>query len=414
MARLGRTTGGDTRWLGLAGAVFITAVSFCAGSLWEKAKAIRGGGSITAGEHGAERKPSVVPDDLDATQSPPPQPPPLPPSLAGEFEAQSAVILICDELAPCFPELFKALVTALHSHVRVICLHSIPDHRLLATSLLEQTSVPPEEVDFVMLPLNSMWVRDYGPFFLRGNDRSVFLTDLDYTPSIEESGVRWRDDKVPCLLGEAMGLSVVAVPLRLGGGNLISNGRGLCLTTSNVILDNADRGYDPHKIRSLLERYFGCRTWLCLEPLVGEPTGHVDTFVTFLAPDQAVVGKCDPQIDPTNADILDRAAEELRRQQTPDGPMRVSRIPFPPRLGGKWRSYTNVILANGVILVPTFSDVDPALQEEALGLYARLLPGWEVVGINADRLAESEGLLHCISLNVPAFALPTGTGFAVD
>ena len=87
---------------------------------------------------------------------------------------------------------------------------------------------------------------------------------------------------------------------------------------------------------------------------------------------------------------------------------------MPPRRDGVWRSYTNVILANGTVLMPTFADVDPSLREQAMALYARLLPGWKVVGINCDRLAKAHGLLRCISLNVPGFvsvaSVSGGTG----
>ncbi len=64
--------------------------------------------------------------------------------------------------------------------------------------------------------------------------------------------------------------------------------------------------------------------------------------------------------------------------------------------------------ANGVLLVPTYTDID---QEDAgtliLQSYARLLPHWRVVGIDATRLIESAGALHCITMNLgPLGRLP--------
>jgi agmatine/peptidylarginine deiminase len=321
----------------------------------------------------------------------------------GEFQRQAALILVCNELLPSFPRLFRSVVAAAHGHVPIVCVVSSPQERQTALGLLAEAELPPQAVRFVTLPLDTMWVRDYGPIFVQDTDGTVFLADLDYTPSEEAGEVRWRDNNAPRLLGEVLALPVTAVPLRLSGGNLLSNGDGLCVTTSAILRDNADRGYDPRRIRSLLCDHLGFRQWVCLPELDGERTKHVDMFVTFLAPDLAVVGQMDASVDPTNAAILDAAAAELARQQTSRGAMRVFRIPMPPGENGTWRSYSNVIFANGVLLVPTFSGVEPSLEKQALDTYASLLPGWKVVGINCDELLPTEGLLHCLSQNVPEF-----------
>ena len=88
--------------------------------------------------------------------------------------------------------------------------------------------------------------------------------------------------------------------------------------------------------------------------------------------------------------------------------MRVHRIPMEPGSDGVWRSYTNVIYANGVLLVPSFTDADQARQAKAMALYSRLLPGWKIESISCDSLCRNEGLLHCIARNIPIF-VPLGS-----
>ena len=83
--------------------------------------------------------------------------------------------------------------------------------------------------------------------------------------------------------------------------------------------------------------------------------------------------------------------------------MQVYRIPMPPRWGAAWRSYTNIILANGILLMPSFSDVDPAIEDAAEEVYRTLLPAWEVKRINCDALVKEEGQLHCMSYNLPKY-----------
>jgi len=52
----------------------------------------------------------------------------------------------------------------------------------------------------------------------------------------------------------------------------------------------------------------------------------------------------------------------------------VKRIPMPPKWGNDWHSYTNIIMANGVLLMPSFSDVDFVLEDQAVEVNRFLLP----------------------------------------
>ena len=96
-----------------------------------------------------------------------------------------------------------------------------------------------------------------------------------------------------------------------------------------------------------------------------------------------------------------RNAQRLEGLPTPHGPLRVIRIPMPPHKDGNWRTYTNVVFANGALLVPVYRGVDRAGREKALELFARLLPGWQVIGIDCTTLIQGGGALRCISTGVP-------------
>jgi agmatine/peptidylarginine deiminase len=164
---------------------------------------------------------------------------------------------------------------------------------------------------------------------------------------------------------------------------------------------NLSRGMTMDEIKKLLREHFAFETVSMLKMLAGEPTGHVDLFATFVAPDVVVIGDYPSAADPENAKILDENAALLSKLTTPVGPMKVTRIPMPSHAGGVWRSYTNVIFANGKLLVPQYPNIDPATDAKALEVFRSLLPDWEVVGIDASSLIVKHGALHCISLNVP-------------
>ena len=74
---------------------------------------------------------------------------------------------------------------------------------------------------------------------------------------------------------------------------------------------------------------------------------------------------------------------------------------MPPYNGKFCRTYTNVIYANGRVLVPHYPDVDPGLERAAHGVYRSLLRGWDVVPIDCGNVIVGGGALRCLSAHVP-------------
>ena len=376
--------------------------SFLAGMYWNQ---IARSASPSAVYARAEASPATTGYSRKETREHSPDLPSRPHALArmeGEFNRQSAIILSCAELIEQCPNVFVALVVELHNRIPLIGLISSDEQRRLAENLLKANGLPVSAVSFLLSPVQTMWVRDYGPQFVLQPNGDVEV--VDFISSVDAGDpYATIEDPVPQWIGWQLDLPVVSPPLRLEGGSFLTNGDGLCVTTTAVLENNSDLGYGTDLVSALIEFATGCNKWICLQPPEGEEMQHVDMFVAFLAENIAVVAECDRLDDPDSAAVLDEAAEALAGQQTSKGPMRVHRVPMPRAHDGEWRSYTNVVFANGVLLVPTYSDVDPANEEMVLKLYERLLPDWEIVGINADALIPLGGALHCLTVNVPRF-----------
>ena len=314
--------------------------------------------------------------------------------LPAEFERQQAVLFACHELLSEVPELFAEIVRETAGYVTVVALVSDMEEYRLARAILARSRVRGNHVRYITCSHNTMWSRDYGPFIVRHRDGTSAVIDAEYDFN------RGNDDVVPSQLARHLQLPLVQVAMRIEGGNLLSNGRGLCIATEELLHVNAERGLTQAAAAEVLRGCFGATQLVLLEPLVGEMTGHVDMFATFTSPNTVVVGTIDPQLDPENAAILDRNAAKLAAVRTPRGPLNVVRIPMGPHDDGVWRSYTNVIYANGLLLMPIYPDVDQAGQRQAMQTYARLLPGWRIVGLDVRALSELGGALHCISMNL--------------
>jgi agmatine/peptidylarginine deiminase len=246
---------------------------------------------------------------------------------------------------------------------------------------------------------DTMWVRDYGPVFVVDSDRRRGIVDLDY-----RAEDRPNDDRVPGAVSPAFQAPLLPMNVELEGGNLLSNGDGLVLSTTAVIRPRDGEGSQGLSIREWCRHRLGARQLVLLEPLAGEPTGHVDMFAMFVSKDTVVVGSCDPKQDAANATILDDNARRLGTVRVPGGLLRVLRIPMPRADEDVWRTYTNGILLNGALLAPSYRGVRPEIQKKAYRVLRRALPGWQIVAVDASDLIRLGGAFHCISVQVPAGA----------
>ena len=325
-----------------------------------------------------------------------------------EFEEKEALVLATGEISTIHERLFLALVSAASRHAKVVLLINNHEERLPLRQLLATSGIPQGQIILHQVPHDTFWVRDYGPVFVEQRAGALGVVDTQY-------GCMGRpeDDRVPRVLSSALKLQSMEAVIDLEGGNLLSNGRGLVLSTKLILAENSAIGLTEQAVRKVFLDKFGATQLVLLDPLVNEGTGHVDMFAMFTAPNTVLVGAYDSKDDPANAILLDRNAMALSRVRTPEGPLKVVRIPMPPRPDGVWRTYTNGILLNGAVLAPTYDQVDRRLQNKAFEVLRRCLPGWRLVPIDASDIIPLGGALHCISLQIPRTRFPLA-GFPLE
>ncbi|MFP4052302.1 MAG: agmatine deiminase family protein [Phycisphaerae bacterium] len=326
------------------------------------------------------------------------------PALAmwAEFDRQPALLIGASETLKTSPKLLADLARLLHRDITLVGLVKTDAEARLGRTLLDRYFLPRSAMQFVVIPHNSSWVRDFGPLFVQRADGSPLILDPTI-PRGKRGEFKAGNENLPAEIARRMGLPCRKVDLIVEGGNLLTNGDGLVLTSTTFIGRNVDKGLTKDQIGQMLNREMGFRQWVHLRLPENEPTQHVDMFVAFLATDLAVVAEMDPRHDADAARVLDAAAATLRGQPTNDGPMRVYRIPMPGPTEGRWRSYTNIILADDVLVMPRYSDADPDIQRRAREVYLSLCPRRRVVEMSADRLIKGNGSLHCFTQHIPGF-----------
>lgn len=362
----------------------------------------------------AKKEKAVTPEEAQRlynrpkTNPPPEFDPKSPwPRIAGEFEEQNAILISVSELFPSHKKVFKRIAELTEGHVPLVVLFNNTNQVREAVEALEDCKQELKHLSFMKFELDTVWLRDFGPVLAGKKDGGVMSVDFFY------SGQRPTDDHFPRDWAKIIGAEHNSVPWTIQGGNLLSNGVGLALTTTRIFDDNKVQfkhkpGVDPVKenqkfVIDEFKSYTNLKHIEVLQPLANEKTKHVDMFATFIGETDVVVAKVDPRHDPVNARILDYNAARLARIRIGKKQMKVHRVPVPPRRGTSWSPYTNVIIANRLLMVPVMQGDDRATMMEALNVYRRALPNYRVATVDISTMAKLEGALHCMSIHVPSY-----------
>ena len=337
------------------------------------------------------------------------------PRLPAEFEKQKAILLSSCDWKPHNFSVLVDLINKCRGHANLVILFndkSYHDGTPQLTKLVEQLTLSGHDfrhIRFLNLNLDTIWLRDFGPRLAETKSGGAMAMDFFYDT------IRPFDDDFPKLWADKTNASHNEVPWTLQGGNLISNGRGLAIATSRLFEDNRIRrpgkSYDEDEayVRQQVMKFCNIKGLAILKPLEHESTRHVDMFATFLAPGFVVVAQLDPRQDAQNAAILNDNARRLARISINGKPLRVERIPIPPRRGEYWSTYTNIILTDRLALIPTLKTDPPRYVQAALARYRKWLPNHHVELIDMTPMEKLGGSLHCLSCSIPQFAkLPKG------
>jgi agmatine deiminase len=254
----------------------------------------------------------------------------------------------------------------------------------LATAVSEfvANGVDTTQVDWVVAPTNSIWTRDYGPWFVfDGNGDQVIIDHYYNRP-------RPDDDVIPVVLGHLWNLPVVSHGMWHAGGNYMTEGHGLSFSSDLVWDENWMFTHD--EIAQFWRDYYGVDDYEVIPDISETGIHHIDTWGKLLD-EETVLMK---QVDPSHVDyarIEANAATVAGLTDKYGRPFRVVRVNCPPIASGDVAAYTNAFILNNKVLVPTFGL--PAADAAALQVYRNAMPGYEVLGFSGGWLTDDA--LHC-------------------
>jgi agmatine deiminase len=286
------------------------------------------------------------------------------------------------------------------------------------TMLVDEAALPdarrhlPDGVEVLVAPLDDAWIRDSGPTFVLGPDGALGAVDWVFNGWGGQSWARWEHDAlVAGVVGRAADATMVDSPMTNEGGGIHVDGEGTALITRTVQLDpGRNPGWDEAAVEAELRRTIGVERTIWLPRGLARDyeefgtRGHVDIVATFASPGVVLVHRQDDPGHPDH-DVTREIAALLREQTDARGRrLEVLEVPAPALThddeGPVDFSYINHLVVNGGVVLCGFGE--PEADARAAEIVGRAYPGRRVVQVDARRLFDRGGGIHCITQQQPA------------
>ena len=252
--------------------------------------------------------------------------------------------------------------------------------------LLGQGVSPIDSVEFLIQATNSVWIRDYGPWWLwrlESWDRAMY--EWDYNRP------RPLDDVIPEWLSQIWNIEYYGIDLTHTGGNWLIDEHDGVYCSQLIRMENGWISHDS--LCQIFDAYCNLDSVHLTPMFFG--IDHLNMSAKLLNDHTVLVNEFPP------ASAYNWAMEEIvdvfsNLTNQYGEPWNIIRIPTPDWTPTTY-SYTNSLIVQNKVIVPTYNHPYDA---EALAIYAENMPGYEVHGINCNGIISAGGAINCITHNI--------------
>jgi len=286
---------------------------------------------------------------------------------------------------------------------------------------LEDEGANMNNVEFLFLDEHpeDHWIRDYGPIPIIDQDSGeVSFLNARHTRHEDQSNA----DNFPKNYADELGADCYDMEddgdwFILEGGHKFVEESGIFYTTEYLYELNEHLG-DEEEVEKWATEWFNLveNDEGFVNVSGGHGPHHLDTQINILNERTVLVSEIeDPDTEEEDiAEMLDEIAAFFEDEVTTRSgePFDVERLPMfidahPPPFEKKYFTYTNSLMVNDIVLVPTF---DQDTDDEALNVYENVLPDHEIIGIHAENVADIEdtpgGTIRRTTREIPKANVP--------
>lgn len=257
-------------------------------------------------------------------------------------------------------------------------------------SWLGKNGISPKTISYFLIPTDSIWIRDYGPWFVIDGNGVFSMVDTTYNRP------RPTDDRVPAGIAKELDIPRYSPNLVHTGGNFYNDGLGNGFSSTLVYTEN--KNLSKTEIDSRMNSYLGIERYTTSRLAPGITIEHLDTFGKLVSPDTWVFSDF-PEGSRFRQDSENMLAL-LKTLRSPYGtPYKIHRIKMTPRPNsGKesYRAYINSFISNGVLYFPGYGD---SHDKDTQAIYQAALPGYKIVLVDNGGTEWGDSV-HCRSRNL--------------
>ncbi len=331
--------------------------------------------------------------------------------LLAEWQPQSAIMIAWPHKEGDFDDqlenaehTYQLIADAISNRQQLLILCKNNHHQKHIESLLN----PNDNIFFLHVPYNDIWVRDTAPLTIKQNNEYYFLNFQfngwgNKYPYYDDNNISlelFNSEFFP-------NIKIKSFDYVLEGGSIESDGKGTLLTTRQCLLNsNRNPQFSENQISLILKQELGATKilWLDQQALEGDDTdAHIDTLARFCPGNIITYSSCNNP-DDIHYSGLKRMEEQLKSFNNIEGkPFNLLPLPLPDPIYNKHgqrlpANYCNFLIINEAVLLPVYNDPKDDLASQQI---SSCFPEHEIIKIPCLSLIQQFGSLHCITMQFP-------------
>jgi len=233
---------------------------------------------------------------------------------------------------------------------------------------------------FLVAATNSVWTRDYGPWFVFDGNNELGVVNFIYNRP------RPDDNDIPIEYAAFDTLDLYGMSVEHTGGNYMCDGLGQAASTSLVLDENPS--LTQTQIEGYLADFCGIDAYHILPDPLGDYIEHIDCWGKYLSVDKVMIGRV-PATDSRYEDFEYVADYFAGLTSSWGTPMQVFRVDTPGT--NPQTPYTNCLILNDKVFIP---QTGHSLDDDAIAAYQAAMPGYQIIGVSYTDWLNTDAL-HC-------------------